>query len=528
MFIRLGAWCHDRRRLVLAIWIAVLALGIGLASTVGADFREEFNLPASESRTGFDILEQNFGGQGTNATGTIVFRAEQGVLTARSQSSYGSSLTSVAGQPGVLGVTSPYSQEGAEQISADGLVAYANVDMPNDIVSAELPEDKYLHQREYCPGSTGSPWSEAPFTSLFPERHWQRRLVLAFAIVILILALGSVLAMGLSVGVALSGCRCRYRHRLPGRRSLGGARSRLYSRDHDGTGRRHRLRAVDRHSLPGSLIAVTQSVSRSSSRSTPPVGQVVFAGCTVVISLLSLMLVGVKFVQGLGISAAAVVAVTIVASVTLLPALLGFAGRRVEIVRWRGLAGAGLVALGMFGVGLQDHPAGRGGVHSRGYRARGQFLRRSSSGKCRCRARNPNKSRFAYRWSRTVQHRPWFGTVIAAVILLVLTIPVLSLRLGFSDESNAAANTTTRKAYDLIVEGFGPGFSGPLLLVAETPAGTTPEDIETISAAVRADPGVAVLSPAISSEDGGAVLWNLVPTSVRGGGNVAACRPPPE
>ncbi|MCC6704706.1 MAG: hypothetical protein IT334_07495, partial [Thermomicrobiales bacterium] len=137
MFARLGAWCHDRRRLVLGIWAALLILGVALMGTVGGAFREEFNLPESESRVGFELLEANFGGQGTNAIGTIVFRAEQGVDDPVVQAAMEALFTAVAEQPHVLGVISPYSQAGADQVSVDRTIAYANVEMPNDIASAE-------------------------------------------------------------------------------------------------------------------------------------------------------------------------------------------------------------------------------------------------------------------------------------------------------------------------------------------------------------------------------------------------------
>jgi putative drug exporter of the RND superfamily len=168
---------------------------------------------------------------------------------------------------------------------------------------------------------------------------------------------------------------------------------------------------------------------------------VVFAGCTVVISLRSMMLIGVTFVQSLAITASAIVAVTILASVTLPPALLGFAGRRVEPTRCRGLVAAGLVAVGMFGLGLKIVPlAAAGFLLALVVLAAGLFagpLQREVP----MRAPKPKQEIFAYRWSRVVQRRPWFVAIVATVVLLVLTVPVLALRLGFSDESNAADDT---------------------------------------------------------------------------------------
>jgi RND superfamily putative drug exporter len=112
-----------------------------------------------------------------------------------------------------------------------------------------------------------------------------------------------------------------------------------------------------------------------------------------------------------------------------------------------------------------------------------------------------------------VQRRPWPYAIAASVALLVLAVPVMSLRLGFSDESNAAASSTTKKAYDLVVEGFGPGFSGPLVLVASTPAGTSTDALEAVTSAVRADPGVEVVSPPMTNDGGTAAVWQLVPTT---------------
>ena len=129
--------------------------------------------------------------------------------------------------------------------------------------------------------------------------------------------------------------------------------------------------------------------------------------------------------------------------------------------------------------------------------------------------RKPVRETTAYKWSRFIQRRPWSAAVAGAVALLVLALPVLGLRLGFSDESNYAEDTTTRKAYDLLVQGFGPGFNGPLLLVARVPDGVDLADLDAIDEAAAADPGVVFVSPAQpdDSENPTAVLWNLIPTT---------------
>lgn len=512
MFGRLGAWCYDQRKLVLGLWVALLIAGGGLLATAGSDFREEFNLPASDSRDGFDILEANFGGQGTNATGTIVFRAEQGVNDPTVRAAMEALFAAVAEEPDVISVTSPYSLEGAGQISEDGRIAYANVDMPENIASADSQKISTF-VKEHAPVIDGLEVERGTYFFATNSAPLSEALGLGFAIIILVLALGSVLAMGLSIGVAIVGIGVgvtlvfllSHLMGVPEIASILGIMMGL------GVGIDYALLIVTRYReqlhkghYPREAAAIAIDTAGRS---------VVFAGCTVVISLLSLMLVGVKFVQSLGVAAAIVVAITIVASITLLPAVLGFAGRRIEIIRWRGIIAAVFVSAAMFAVGLKSFTVavGAGGVAALVLLS--GFVVAPLKWMVPVRPSRPKEQTVAYRWSRIVQHRPWLGAIAATAILLFLTIPVLSLRLGFSDESNAASDSTTKKAYNLIVEGFGAGYVSPLLLVADTSSGTTPEDLAAVTAAVEADPGVAYVSTAVTSGDGGAALWNLVPTT---------------
>ena len=207
-----------------------------------------------------------------------------------------------------------------------------------------------------------------------------------------------------------------------------------------------------------------------------------FAGITVVISFLGMLVIGVSFVSGLAISAALVVASTVVASLTLLPALLGFAGERVEVTRWRGLIAAGLVALALIGVGLGlPVIAIPSLVLAVVVTALGFALAPLKRAVPR-RETKALRHTTAYRWSRLIQRRPWPAFLAGTVFLGVLAVPVFGLRLGFSDEGNFAEETTTRKAYDLLADGFGPGFNGPLVIVAELPPGTDPATLGARSA----------------------------------------------
>ncbi|MGI8939729.1 MAG: MMPL family transporter [Iamia sp.] len=517
MFTRLGPWCHDHRRLVLGLWLAVPLIGGAASGAVGGAFRDEFNLPDVESKDGFEILDDEFGGQGTGVVGTIVFRADQGVEDPEVRRPMQALFEEVASTSDVLRVESPYA-EGGEQLVASqgpdaGKVAYANIEMPDDIDFGRAGEirDQILDE---APAIDGVQLELGGFIFAEFEEPSSEVLGLAFAIVILILAFGSVLAMGLPVGVALFGI------------GLGTAIITVLSNVMAvpefatflgimiglGVGIDYALLIVTRyreqlhagHSVREAVQIAIDTAGRS----------VLFAGTTVVISLLGMLLMGVTFVQGLAVGAAAVVAVTVAASLTLLPALLGFAGERVEVTRWRGLIAAALVALALVGVGLGITPLTIGLPVAVIVLIAGFFVGPLKRRVPR-RAPKPIRETAAYRWSRVIQHRPWAAAAIGAVALLVLAVPVLSLRLGFSDESNYAQDTTTKQAYDLLVDGFGEGFNGPFLLVAQVPEGTDVASLSAIGQAAAADSGIAFVSPAQPNDpdEPTAVLWNLVPTT---------------
>ena len=241
---------------------------------------------------------------------------------------------------------------------------------------------------------------------------------------------------------------------------------------------------------------------------------VLFAGTTVVISLLGMLIMSVSFMNGLAIGASITVLFTMLASVTLLPALLGFVGDRVEVTRWRGIVAAGLVAVSLVGYGLKQSALLVAAPLAALVLIAGSFvpaLRRPLA----ARRVKPMNETSAYRWSRVVQRRPWVSVIVGTGVLLALALPVLDLRLGFADEGNYPADTTTKRAYDLLAEGFGPGFNGPLTLVA---AIDTPEQLaaaQSVSQALASTPGVAFASPAVPNDAASpsAVLWTLYPTT---------------
>ena len=515
MFSRLGTWCHDRRKLVLGLWVALFLIG-GAAQGAGSAFRDEFNLPDSESRTGFDILDESFEGEGTGASGTIVFEASQGVTDAEVEREMQALFDEVADIADVTHVVSPYTPEGAQQIASRGdeagQIAYASVEMPDDIDFTRAGEirDEILAA---APDIEGVRIEMGGFIFAEFEQPSSETLGIAFAIVILILAFGSVLAMGLPVGVALFGIGIGtsilvvFSHLLavPETATFIGIMIGL------GVGIDYALLIVTRyreqlhagHTVRESVAIAHDTAGRS----------VLFAGTTVVISLLGMLLIGVTFVAGLALGAALVVAITVAASMTLLPALLGFAGEKIERTKWRGVLIAGFLAVALAGAGLKIAPLAMVGALLALVVLVASFFVPALRRELPRREPKPLRETAAYRWSRVIQRRPWTAAIAGALALLVLAIPVLGLRLGQSDESNYPQETSTKQAYDLLVAGFGPGFNGPLLLAAELPEGTDIDGLAAISEAVGDASGVEFASPAEpnDADDPTAARWIVIP-----------------
>jgi RND superfamily putative drug exporter len=500
MFSRLGAWCHDHRRLVLAGWVVALVLANGVAGSIGDAYRQDFSLEGFESTEGFAVAEAAFtDGSGSPQTGQIVFEAEQGMGDPEVVAAIEAMLTEVAAIEDVVAVQSPYAPGGEFQISgrgdAAGRIAYAVVNLPEDIDFTRAG-DIGNEVRDLVPDVDGLRVELGGMLFAEFEQPSAELFGLAFAIIILIVAFGSVLAMGLPVAVALFGI------------GLGGAFVILASHLMEvpdfapfiglmiglGVGidyallivTRHREQLHHGHSVRESVVIAMDTAGRS----------VVFAGATVVISLLGMLLMGIGFIGGLGITASLTVAATVVATVTLLPALLGFAGENIERTKWRGLIAAGLVAVALVGAGLKIPALALLGLALAAATVIAGFFVAPLKREVRRRPPKPRKETSAYRWSRVIQRRPWPAAIVATSALLFLALPVLQLRLGFADESNYADDTTTKQAYDLVVEGFGKGSTGPIYLVATIEGAEQVGALAAVNEAVLADPDVeSVMGP---------------------------------
>jgi RND superfamily putative drug exporter len=516
VFARLGRWCYRRRWIVVIAWIVTLIVGFGTLSAIGTESRSEFDLPDVESKRGTDILEEHFGGFGAGFGGSVVFRADQGVDDPAVREAMTQAFDDIA-QLGDLEITSPYTPEGARQIAAQGpeagKVAYASIELPSDITGEEATALAHDIKQE-LPRLDGVQIELGGGIFADFEAPSSEAIGIGFAIIILVLAFGSVLAMGLPIGVALAGIGVGsvlvgflgHLVSMPDFTSILGVMIGL------GVGIDYALFIVTRfrenlhkgYDLERSTVIAMDTAGRA----------VLFAGTTVVISLLGMLVMQVSFITGLALGTAAVVATTLVASLTLLPALLGFAGQRVEITRWRGLIAAGLVAVALVGIGL-----GVGALVIALPVAvvvvLAAFAVRPLRREVPRRARRPVRETMAYRWSRLIQRRPWPAAIAGALVLVLLALPVLGLRLGFSDEGNYSEDTTTRQAYDLLAEGFGPGFNGALVLTSLVPGDLDPAALDRVTEALGEADGVAFASPAAPDDpdDPTAVVWQVIPTT---------------
>ncbi len=511
MLERIARFCFVRRRLVLDLWIGLLVLLGVFQGLAGSGYHTDFRLVGTESQEGFDLLNEA-GLAGSGFEGTVVFRAEQGVQDPAITAAMTTMFEGVARQKGVVAVTSPYSELGTSQIAQQGpdtnKLAYARVQFDPDIQQADflrLAKDT----KELRPELSGLQveLGGQVFAEFKPPES--ELLGVAFAIFILLISFGSVLAMGLPIAVALFGVGTgvalltlgSHLTDMPDFTGLLAAMIGL------GVGIDYALFIVTRYregvhaglSYEEATVAALNTAGRA----------VIFAGITVVISVMGMVLMGLGFVRGLAYGAAVTVAMTMVASITLLPALLGFARARLEITRYRGLAAAVLIAVGLFGLGLGSLVVFLLALVLAVLVILASFLVPALRKVIPRPQPKPLRETVWFRWSRVVQRRPWPAALGGLIVLVVLSIPVFSLRLGFSDEGNYPAETTTRKAYDLLAQGFGPGFNGPLLVVAALR--DKPEVPEQVTTALQGVAGATVLP---QSPPGSPLsIWLVVPAT---------------
>jgi putative drug exporter of the RND superfamily len=468
MLKRITSWSFRHRRVVVVAWIAIL-VAINLAAmTLGGENKQEFMSPGTDSKAAIDLLDERFPAQAGD-TISIVIHDEAGVTSPAVTAVAEPFVERVREMPHILAVTAPWDSAGANQLSGDGTTGYAIVQL--DSTSAAFPVDEAAEMISLAADArttgvqielAGQAIDNAQSTSIGAEGPG-----LLVAAIILLIAFGSLVAMGLPLATALFGV------------GVGLAGGTLLTNILDvpewassvatmiglGVGIDYALLIVTRYRTE---LAHGASPAQAVTTAMGTAGRsVVFAGITVVISLLGMLTMNQPYVPGVAFSAVVTVLAVMLAALTLLPALLGFTGRNIDRLRMP------------FRHPSAEH-AGRG---------------------------------FWYSWSRFIQRRPVITGVAGALALGVLIAPVFGLRLGFPDAGNDPTNLTTRRAYDLMTDGFGAGFNGTFVLVADNGDAAAMATLADLQATLAATPGVAAVSPPIASPNADAAVITLTPAA---------------
>ncbi|WP_428957572.1 MMPL family transporter [Streptomyces sp. cg35] len=462
----MARWCYRHRLVVLVLWLGAL-FGLGAAgTTAGTDYANVFSLPDTDSKTAHDQLTKAFP-ERSGDTDTVVWKTDEGsVRDPAVRSRIEPALKDIAAMKGVGAVTGPYGGGAQGGISEDGTIAYAQVTFTAQAneVPKQLVQD--VVDRAQDAGRSGlrvDLGGQAITRIQEPPQGLSEAVGVAAAAVVLFLAFGSLFAMALPIVVAIMGvgtglmstALLSHVTDVPEVAPLLGSLIGL------GVGIDYALFIVTRHrrGIQRGLKPEESAVQalNTSGRA------VLFAGGTVCIALAGMLVMNMRFLDGVVIATSLTVVLSVLAAITLLPALLGLLGPRVLSSRQR----RRLAAQG-------PDPAEPSGL--------------------------------AARWASYVQKRPRTIGAAAVVVMLVLAIPVLSLRLGATDQGNHKESTTTRQAYDLLAEGFGPGFNGPLQVVV--PGGA---DATDLVARIRTTEGVAQVAAAPPAH--GVSVVQVVPTT---------------
>ncbi|GII82155.1 membrane protein [Sphaerisporangium siamense] len=458
---RLGRWCFGRRGLVVAIWLLVLGLLGGAAAAFSGATTGEFRMPGTESQRAMDALRDRFPQSG-GATGTIVIAAPQGAKL--SPADVAPVVKKAAAIPGVAAALDPFQVRALSQDGRYALVTVQFVDELPDITDAQRAA-----YRDIARDAQGGTRVEVG-GEVVREFHFDgatESIGVVVAALVLIITFGSLVAAGMTlvnalvgVGVGMAGL-----YALTGVVELNDATPVLalmlglavgidYSLFITSRYRQYLLEGVPAREAAGRAIGTAGSA-------------VVFAGATVVIALAGLSVVGVPFLTAMGLAAAATVAVAVLVALTLLPAVLAWTGTKILPRRHRA---AGTAA--------------------------------------------PVKEGFGYRWGRLIT-RLRVPVLLAGVLALgALALPVTGMHLALPDAGTAAEDSSERKAYDMISEGFGPGFNGRLVTVVSAgDAGATRAAAQQATALIGGVRGVAAVAPPQFNQSGTTALVAVIPTT---------------
>ncbi|MET7467462.1 MMPL family transporter [Micromonospora sp. NPDC005686] len=475
----IARWCYRHRFAVIVAWVALL-IGLGaMSQAVATTYDNSLILPGTGSGEAQTLLQKSAPAQAGDSD-QIVWQVDQGKVTDPAvQQRISAMLSEVSRVPEVTSVVSPYQPGNELQISADGRTAFATVtfakaadDLEGDNVKQVITTATDAAQ----PGLAVELGGKAISSAEQKPESVASLIGLIAAAVILLIAFGSLLSAALPIVTAIAGVGSAMMLMAPlsHMMSVNAIAPILGTLIGLGVGIDYALFILTRHrqALMSGLDpeeAAVQALNTSGRA-------VLFAGGTVCIALLGLLTIGVDFVTGLAVPSAITVVCTVIAAITLMPALFGILGMRVLSRKQRRT----LVA----GESLTTAPSSTG---------------------------------LWARWSHFIPRYPALLAALGVAVMLVVSAPVLDLRLGFADASNDDPSTHTYKSYQLLAEGFGPGFNGPLFLVAETRSPADREALSQLGTALAAVPGVAAVQgppPQTAADSGPAIqMMQVIPTT---------------
>ncbi|MFI5568141.1 MMPL family transporter [Streptomyces sp. NPDC051740] len=469
----LARWCVQRRLITVLLWLLALGGVSAGAFVAGSAYSNDYQVPGTESGRATQLLKEGFPGLDGDSDNVVWHTTSGSVRDTGVEQAMTRTLDRIGDLPGVAAVSGPYGDQGAGRISADGRTAYATVtfdDRSKDIDAGEAATVVETAEAARTDGLQVELSGSAVETGESSGGHTAEIVGVAVAAVVLFLAFGSLAAALLPIATALVGVGTAY----AGTVLLGHVMTvadfapMLGMLIGLGVGIDYALFIVTRHRR-GLKRGLT--VTEAATNAVATTGRaVVFAGATVCIALLGMLILRLNFLNGVAIAASLTVVLTVAASVTLLPALLKYIGIRALSRRERRR--------------LAEHgpepelPTG-----------------------------------FAARWSALVERHPKLLGAVAVVVMAVLALPTLSLHLGTSDQGNDPKTSTTRQAYDLLADGFGPGVNGPLTLVTHVDGAGDRLALDNLDTTLRATEGVASVSPATYGAGGDTAYLTVVPES---------------
>ncbi|WP_033312115.1 MMPL family transporter [Streptomyces iakyrus] len=471
---KLGRLSFRRRHFVALIWVALLTLaGVGAAGAPAAG-NSSFSIPGTEAQKAFDLLEQRFPGTSADgATARVVFKAPSGekMTDPGNKATVKETVKELSDGSEVVRVTDPYQ---AKAVSKDGTIAYAQVSykvsgMELDDAAKDALKDSAQDAREA--GLTVEIGGDA--LQAVPHTGSSEIIGIAVAAVVLVITFGSLVAAGLPLLTALIGVGIGV-SAITGLASvldLGSTTSTLAMMIGLAVGIDYALFIVSRYRAE---LAEGREREEAAGRAVGTAGSaVVFAGLTVVIALVGLSVVNIPMLTKMGIAAAGTVAIAVLIALTMVPALLGHAGRKVK-------------------------PMGE----------KGKLLGRAKK------KDQPAKPNLGARWASFVVRRPVAVLLLGVIGLGAAAVPATSLELGLPDDGSQPTSTTQRRAYDLLSEGFGPGFNGPLMVVVDAKDSDDPKAVFAETGdEIKGLKDVVTVTPAQPNKAGDTATITVIPGS---------------